>query len=154
MRFESLADMPCGMRQKVVPHIVAGIRKQEDRQPGPVTVDGIRFRDRRVAERYAVLMRAAEDGIIYDLHIAEEIPCGNRAHINAMTGKKVKAQVYTADFSYLVAGIQYSDKYLMDDLEVWEAAAEWDTRIYEQVAKPGECVTLPPMAEAIRVVTV
>ena len=154
MKYESLADMPAGMRRRVVPHIVAGIRKQEDRQPGPVTVDGIRFRDRRVAERYAVLMRAEEDGIIYDLHLAEEIPCGNRAHINAMTGKKVKAQVYTADFSYLVAGVQYSDKYLMDDMEVWEAAAEWDTRIFETVIKPGESVKLPPMKEAVRVVTV
>lgn len=154
MRFESLADMPCGMRQKVVPHIVAGIRKEESAKPGPVTMDGIRFRNRRVAERYAVLMRAVEDGIIYDLHIAEEIPCGNRAHINAMTGKRVKAQVYTADFSYLVAAATYSDKYMMDDLEVWEAAAEWDKRLYEIVAKPGESVTLPQMAEAVRVVMV
>ena len=151
MRFESIADMPQGMRKKVVPHIVAGLKKGE-KNDGPIIVDGIRFRNKEVAARYSLLMQAASDGYIRDLHVYDEIPYGNFGHTVPGTGERVKGKVFTADFSYLVADIWWTDRYPAEDLELWEAMEQYPKlRVYEVVHKKGEQIPEKPiMPEPIR----
>ena len=99
--YMSLADMPPQMRRKVVPVLVARMQEKEKKEEA-VTVDGIKFRNEREAARYLYLRGMAQDGKIMELHIKEEITLAENMRLPG--GGRIKAVVFTADFSYIVAG--------------------------------------------------
>lgn len=77
-------------------------REREKTEDGTVKVDGIKFRDRRAAARYVYLVEQAQNGRIMELHVQEEVTLAENMRIPG--GGRIKAVVWTADFSYIVAG--------------------------------------------------
>lgn len=82
LRFDSLADMPEGMRKLAVRKVVAATIKtvsmdatpEEPKKPNKyrnveVEVDGIHFQSKKEARRFAYLMQAQELGVIEDLRL-------------------------------------------------------------------------------------
>ena len=110
MRFESLADMPPGMRElyarqarppgAAAPSSPAqgktkyGSRKAER---GP-----IRFDSQKEARRYDELMMMLESGVISDLRLQPQFTL-QESYITE-EGERIRAIRYTADFSYRFGG--------------------------------------------------
>lgn len=136
MRFESMADMPAGMRQKVTP-IVSRAALEKNKAMMPVKIDGVKFTEGKIAARYLYLADAQRIGLIKDLRIRERITV--KEPFISPGGGEHKGIFYTADFSYIVADFDYRDGFLADDLARWEAIFEqaYEERVFEFVKHLG-----------------
>lgn len=108
LRYESLADLPPGMRQQVagkvmakaaVPANVAGEKKAKYRNE-PVRVNGIRFASKKEARRYLQLMDALGVGAISDLRLQQDFTL--QEAYTTPEGKRIRAIRYQADFTYRI----------------------------------------------------
>lgn len=101
MRFESLADMPSGMRRKAAPKLLEASRTkiQAVDRSGHVLMDNIWFDNRPAAMRYITLVNLEQAGIIKDLHIRENVTMLDS--LIYPDGKKRRQVRFQADFSYI-----------------------------------------------------
>lgn len=103
LRYESLADMPAGMRSQVAAKISvkavpeAGKSKYHNQK---TEIEGIQFDSKKEARRYAVLMDAMREGIIFGLRLQEEFTL--QEGYRTADGEKIAAIRYRADFTYFV----------------------------------------------------
>ena len=141
LRYESMADLPEGMRQQVAsklkqqmpnakPVAVSaapdGIQWLSEKVKAdykyhnePTVVNGIKFQSRKEARRYEQLMLAMELGAIKDLRLQVDFTL-----IEAYTdpnGKRCRALRYVADFTYIVAAAGYDRLAALgyEDIEYW-----------------------------------
>ena len=104
LRYESLADMPVGMRSMAEAKItvkaiqVAGKSKYHNQK---TEIEGIQFDSKKEAKRYAVLMEAQREGIIFGLRLQEEFTL--REGYRTEEGERISAIRYRADFTYYVS---------------------------------------------------
>lgn len=137
LRFESLADMPEGMRKLAADKIAAGSVKEQTAEEFLVKkmnlpkthkyhnvktqVAGIRFDSKKEARRYEYLCRCAQLGVIEDLRLQVDftlIEAYTDAH-----GVRHQALRYKADFTYKVrsAGYDHLTKLGYEDVEFWRS---------------------------------
>lgn len=131
LRFESLADMPEGMRRLAAEKIVnksvkadhvAGVTASATKYHNIKTeIEGIKFDSRKEAHRYRHLMMAQEMGVIRDLRLQVDFTL-QEAYTTA-EGKRIHAIRYRADFTYKVqsAGYGYEAELGSDDIEYWRS---------------------------------
>lgn len=144
LHYESLADLPEGLRQQAArkllkgadkPLSVAGNTGEQVSAPKcddekthsskyhniKTEVDGIRFDSRKEARRYVYLMEAMRKGVIEDLRLQVDFTL-QEAYTTAL-GERVRAIRYKADFTYKVksAGYEYEATLLPEDLEYWRS---------------------------------
>lgn len=129
LRFESLADMPEGMRKIAAGKILEGAEK-----PLPVAgtsekaakyrnvkteANGIVFDSKKEAKRYEYLCMAQKLGVIRDLRLQVDFTL-QEAYTTA-EGLRIHAIRYKADFTYRTASAGYDRMELLDreDLECW-----------------------------------
>ena len=101
MRFESMADMPQGMRQKAAPKIMEAVRTriQAVDRNGHVMRDGIWFDNRETADRYVMLANLELAGVIRDLHVRENVTLADTwVYPGGVKHRQVRFQ---ADFTYI-----------------------------------------------------
>lgn len=131
LRFDSLADMPEGMRRlaaekivteavKAVP-VAAPAATKSKYHNVPTEVSGIKFDSRKEARRYRHLLTAQELGVIRDLRLQVEFTL-QEAYTTA-EGKRIRAIRYKADFTYKVqsAGYGYEAELGSEDIEYWRS---------------------------------
>lgn len=122
LRFDSLADLPEGVRQQAAGKIlkkmpVAGCSDQE----GPArvskygnrktTVDGITFDSQKEARRYEYLKWAQDNGLIYQLRLQQDFTL--QEAFTTADGKRQRAIRYKADFTYKLGPRQ--SRYVVED---------------------------------------
>lgn len=147
LRFDSLADMPEGMRKLAADKIVAGkvrtadlrrlglLIEEEQREPivaepegtkkpnkyrnVETEVDGIRFQSKKEARRFVYLKLAQELGVIEELRLQVDFTL--QEGFKKIDGQRVQAIRYVADFTYKVrsAGYDHALQLDMDDIEYW-----------------------------------
>lgn len=135
LRFDSLADMPEGMRKLAADKIVAGITKKPPvageflekklhiKQPKYHNVEtqvaGIRFQSLKEARRYEYLCRAVELGVIEDLRLQVDFTL--QEAYTTLQGERIRAIRYKADFTYKVRSAGYDHMLQLDmaDIEYW-----------------------------------
>lgn len=141
LRYESLADMPDGMRKQVAQKLVAGSDKAPavavEKQTATewlssqlsktkygnikTSENGIKFDSKKEARRYLQLMAAMDAGVISDLRLQVEFTL-----VEAFTkpdGERVKALRYRADFAYKIksAGYDAIPSVSLEDVEYWRS---------------------------------
>lgn len=100
LRYESLADMPEGMRARVAGKVA--VRKKLSKYHNEKTqVGAIRFDSRKEARRYETLLEYMRLGLICDLRLQVDFTI-REAYTNTR-GDRVAAIRYRADFTYMVA---------------------------------------------------
>ena len=134
LRFDSLADMPEGMRKLAVRKVVAATIKtvsldaepEEPKKPNKyrnveVEVDGIHFQSKKEARRFAYLMQAQELGVIEDLR--QQVDFTLQEGYKTVKGERIRAIRYVADFTYKVKCAGYDHSHLLEvaDLEYWRS---------------------------------
>lgn len=140
LRFESLADMPEGMRKLAADKITAGTVEgqtpaeflvktlqlpKEPKAPKyhnvETSVAGIRFQSLKEARRYEYLMRCVELGVIEDLRLQVDFTL--QEAFKKPDGQRVRAIRYVADFTYKVKSAGYDHSHLLEaaDLEYWRS---------------------------------
>lgn len=129
LRFESLADMPEGMRKIAAGKLLEGAEK-----PLPVAgtsekaakyrnvkteANGIVFDSKKEARRYEYLCMAQKLGVIRDLRLQVDFTL-QEAYTTA-EGLRIHAIRYKADFTYRTVSAGYDWMELLDreDLEYW-----------------------------------
>ena len=125
MRYDSLADMPPHLREKVKRQIIKEGREAEfglcgksehgkkSKYGNKVTyVSGVKFDSAREAERYTVLMIRLGAGEIEKLKLQPEFTITESYRLP--DGRLVKAQRYRADFSYVVRA---TGEYVVEDVK-------------------------------------
>ena len=125
MRYDSLADMPPHLREKVKRQIIKEGREAEfglcgkaesgkkSKYRNRVTyVSGVKFDSAREAERYTVLMIRLGAGEIEKLKLQPEFTITESYRLP--DGRRVKAQRYRADFSYVVRA---TGEYVVEDVK-------------------------------------
>ena len=125
MRYNSLADMPQHLREKVTRQIIKEGREAEFGLTGKANtgkkskyrnrityVGGVRFDSEREAERYQVLMIRLGAGEIEKLKLQPEFTITESYMLP--DGRRVKAQRYRADFSYVVKN---TGEYVVEDVK-------------------------------------
>ena len=138
LRFESLADMPEGMRKLAADKITAGTIKQptageflvkhlhvpkEQKPPKyrnvETSVAGIHFQSLKEARRYEYLRHCVELGVIEDLRLQVDFTL--QEGYTTATGERIRAIRYKADFTYKVksAGYDHILQVDMADIEYW-----------------------------------
>lgn len=149
LRFDSLADMPEGMRKLAAEKIVAGTMKtvqavgaesasstdpsttlrcaQDDKRAKKpnkyrnveTVVDGVKFQSKKEARRFVYLKRAQELGVIEDLRLQVDFTL--QEGFKKIDGQRVQAIRYVADFTYKVksAGYDHALQLDMADIEYW-----------------------------------
>ena len=138
LRFESLADMPEGMRKLAADKITAGniegqtpaeflvkalnLPKESKSQKyhnRKTDVAGIRFDSKKEARRYEYLCRCVELGVIEDLRLQVDFTL--QEGYTTATGERIRAIRYRADFTYRCRSAGYDRAHLLDaaDLEYW-----------------------------------
>ena len=138
LRFESLADMPEGMRKLAADKITAGTvkeqtaaeflvktlhlpqeRKTQKYHNVETQVAGIRFQSLKEARRYEYLMRCVELGVIEDLRLQVDFTL--QEGYTTAAGERIRAIRYKADFTYKVKSAGYDHILQMDiaDIEYW-----------------------------------
>lgn len=129
LRFESLADMPEGMRKLAADKIIAGTHKADPVAAVTASppkyhniqteINGIKFDSRKEARRYRHLLMAQEMGVIKDLRLQVDFTL-QEAYTTA-EGKRIRAIRYKADFTYKVqaAGYGYEAELGSEDIEYW-----------------------------------
>lgn len=125
MRYNSLADMPQHLREKVTRQIIKEGREVEFGLTGKANdgkkskyrnrityVGEVRFDSEREAERYQVLMIRLGAGEIEKLKLQPEFTITESYMLP--DGRRVKAQRYRADFSYVVKN---TGEYVVEDVK-------------------------------------
>ena len=139
LRFDSLADMPEGMRKLAAGKIVAGQKKREiatspaaprndseEKKPNKyrnveTVVDGIRFQSIKEARRFQYLKLAQEMGVIEDLRLQVDFTL--QEGYKTVKGERIRAIRYVADFTYKTKSAGYDHSHLLEagDLEYWRS---------------------------------
>lgn len=103
LSFESLADLPPEVRQRLQPTLLAIAKeraaKVNDRYP---VVNGIKFDSPQQAARYKVLKAALEHDTIFDLQLWRQVTI--REQFTEPNGNRVGAVRFVADFAYMFDG--------------------------------------------------
>ncbi len=156
LRFDSLADMPEGMRKLAAGKLVAGQKERgiatsppaphndsEGKKKKPnkyrnveVEVDGIRFHSKKEARRFAYLMQAQELGVIEDLRLQVDFTL--QEGYKTAKGERIRAIRYVADFTYKVKCAGYDHGHLLAaaDLEYWRSLWPGATVIEDAKTRP------------------
>ena len=146
MRFESLADMPEGMRRLAAEKIVTESNKKipvaGSTVPTPKyhniksEIDGIKFDSKKEARRYQYLLRALEMGVIRDLRLQVDFTL--QEAYTTPEGKRIQAIRYRADFTYKVvsAGYNHEAELGYEDIEYWRSLYPGDL-VIEDVKSRG-----------------
>ena len=124
LRFDSLSDMPEGMRKKAAVKLlttsdraapVAGSKYHNVK----TETKGIRFDSKKEARRYEYLCLAQRLGVIEDLRLQVDFTL-QEAYTTA-EGQRIRAIRYKADFTYKVksAGYDHVLRLGADDIEYW-----------------------------------
>ena len=143
LRYDSVADMPEGMRRQVAAKLVAGSEKgtavagTKETVPGRLAknlpkskygnvkteVAGITFDSRKEARRYQQLMAAIALGVISDLRLQVDFTL--REAYTTPEGKRETAIRYKADFTYKVVSAGYDKTAVLgwEDVEYWRSLA-------------------------------
>ena len=121
LRFDSLADLPEGVRQQVAGKIlkqkpVAGAAEQKNAGAPKygnrkTIVDGIRFDSQKEARRYQYLKWAEGQGLIYQLRLQQDFTL--QEAFTASDGERHRAIRYKADFTYRIGPPQ--SRYVIED---------------------------------------
>lgn len=131
LRFDSLADMPEGMRKIAAGKILEGAEKPlpvagtSEKTPKYHNVkteaNGIVFDSKKEARRYECLCMAQKLGVIRDLRLQVDFTL-QEAYTTA-EGLRIHAIRYKADFTYRTASAGYDRMELLDreDLEYWRS---------------------------------
>lgn len=131
LRFESLADMPEGMRRLAAEKIVAegtkaapvaGITASATKYHNIKTeIEGIKFDSRKEAHRYRHLLMAQEMGVIRDLRLQVDFTL-QEAYTTA-EGERIRAIRYKADFTYKVQSAGYDNEAELgsEDIKYWRS---------------------------------
>lgn len=109
--FESLADLPAGVREQAARKLMDGKRtspaaatsegqSKSKYHNEPMTVAGIRFDSKKEARRYEQLMIQLQLGIIRDLRLQQDFTL--QEAYTTPEGFRVRAIRYKADFVYTV----------------------------------------------------
>lgn len=139
LRYESMADMPPGLREKYAAKQVAGKIMAKPSQATPVAahsekeskyhnvkvvVNGIRFDSKKEARRYLQLMDALQEGVISDLRLQQDFTL--QEAYTTPDGERIRAIRYQADFTYKIqwAGYSVPTSISFDDLEYWSSVVE------------------------------
>ena len=139
LRYESMADMPPGLREKYAAQQVAGKVLEKPAQAAPVAgpaekeskyhnvkmvVNGIRFDSKKEARRYLQLMDALREGVISDLRLQQDFTI--QEAYTTPEGERIRAIRYQADFTYKIewAGYNVPTSISLDDLEYWRSVIE------------------------------
>lgn len=129
LRFDSLSDMPEGMRKLAADKIVAGKVMGGPDKALPVAgskyhnikteTAGIRFDSKKEARRYEQLLLAQSLGVIEDLRLQVDFTL-QEAYTTA-EGQRIRAIRYSADFTYKVksAGYDHMPRLGTEDIEYW-----------------------------------
>ena len=128
LRFDSLADMPEGMRKLAAPK-VAEVIKEKPAKAAPadskyhnteVDHKGIHFKSLKEARRYDYLMYCLDQGFITDLKLQEEFTL--QSAYTAPNGERIRAIRYLADFTYKVGKLPPDPlQVAAEDAEHWQA---------------------------------
>lgn len=103
LRFESMAEMPEGMRALYAKKALAEAGQVRPKYGNEKTeTAGIRFDSRKEALRYEYLMQLVRCGVISDLRLQPQFTL-QESYLTE-TGERVRAIRYTADFSYMKDG--------------------------------------------------
>ena len=142
LRFDSLADMPEGMRKLAAGKIVARaatsstgrdtdpsatLRCAQDDKKGnkyhnvETRVAGLRFQSIKEARRYEYLCRAVDLGVLEDLRLQVDFTL--QEGYKTAKGERIRAIRYVADFTYKVrsAGYDHALQLEVADLEYWRS---------------------------------
>ena len=129
LRFESLADMPEGMRKIAAGKLLVGAEKPlpvagaSEKAPKYHNVNtdanGIVFDSKKEARRYEQLLLAQSLGVIEDLRLQVDFTL-QEAYTTAR-GERIRAIRYKADFTYKVKSAGYDHILQLDmaDIEYW-----------------------------------
>lgn len=107
LRFDSMADMPAGMRnlytkqtlQSIAVQVAAPEPEKRPKYKNQQDLRGeIHFDSRKEARRYDELLLMLRAGKISDLHLQPQFTL--QESYKTETGERVRAIRYTADFSY------------------------------------------------------
>ena len=148
LRFESLADMPEGMRKLAAKKVV----EMGKQKTGPGTVstspekskyhnigadrNGIRFDSRKEARRYDYLMYCMEQGFIKDLRLQEEFTL--QPAYTTPEGERIRAIRYLADFTYIIVRCPLDPGFRIEeeDREYWRSRRSGE-KVVEDVKSQG-----------------
>lgn len=144
LHYDSLADMPPGMRSQVagkvmakaaVAHPVAG-RKKTKYHNEPVNVNRIRFASKKEAGRYLQLMDALREGVISDLRLQQDFTL--QEAYTTPEGKRIRAIRYQADFTYRLewGGAFLPTGVSFDDLEYWRKLSRGTMVVEDTKSRP------------------
>lgn len=107
LRFESLADMPKGMRElyagKQLEQMQAQSRRNATKYGNSKAERGnLRFDSQKEARRFDVLLEMQQAGVISDLRLQPQFTL--QESYRTEIGERIRAVRYTADFSYVQDG--------------------------------------------------
>lgn len=142
LHYESLADLPPGMRRQVAGKVmakaaistpVAGRRKYRNE---PVNVNGIRFASKKEARRYLQLMDVLREGVISDLRLQQDFTL--QEAYTTPDGKRIRAIRYQADFTYRIewAGDFVPTGVPFGDLEYWRKLGRGAVVVEDTKSRP------------------
>lgn len=127
LHFDSLADLPPGIRQQVAGKIVESkltpvVGNKYNNQP--TEIGGIRFDSKKEARRYQYLMDAVRVGIIEDLHLQQDFTL--QEAYTTPQGERIRAIRYRADFTYRVVCANYEHICCIGhiDIDWWREAIQ------------------------------
>ncbi len=141
MRFESMADMPQGMRHKAAPKLLeaARTRVQAVDRNGHVMRDNIWFDNRETADRYVMLVNLELAGVIKDLHVRENVTLADTWVYPG--GAKHRQVRFQADFTYIPQPLeQYPAGIQTEEIAWMEECASTcpGMRVYEVMHRVNE----------------
>ncbi len=131
LHYDSLADLPVGMRKQVAAHLLAksdlpaeDTVKASKYHNIKMEIEGLRFDSKKEARRYEQLLDAVHVGFIEDLRLQHEFTL-QEAYTTA-EGERIRAIRYKADFTYRIkrAGYDAPLCILPDDLEYWRSVVQ------------------------------
>lgn len=107
LRFDSMADMPDGMRQLYAKKELERVTETETRPKSKyrntkVQIGKIKFDSKKESRRFEELRAALTAGVISDLRLQPQFTL-QESYLTE-TGERIRAIRYTADFSYILNG--------------------------------------------------
>ena len=125
LHYDSLADLPPRMRERVAVRIVAkAVGPTSNKYCNqPSEVGGIKFASRKEAERYSQLIDAAREGVIYSLRLQQNFTL--QEAYTTDKGERIRAIVYQEDFTYRIRWPWYGvpTSCSQEDLQYWASRA-------------------------------
>lgn len=134
LRYESMADMPRGLREKYASQQMGRKKLVEVYAAEPqkvkyhsrkVTADGRTFDSVKEYRRFLQLMDAIREGAIYDLRLQQNFTL--QEGYTTPEGERIRGIVYQADFTYRVNGAvccHVPTGVSFADLEYWRRAGD------------------------------